>query len=503
MRRRGGGRRRRRLTDPSPWSFGGSGLPEPAEDGPVEDWWPMAGPKTAFVLAGGGTKGAFEAGAIRYLVEEEQVFPQIVTAASAGAVAAAVLAQARTPQEFSQRSAELRSDLLAMTHIDQLFAKQPWVESLDGTPFGRVIDSYLTVRTRPPVPGDDLDPILGPPTRHRWSRRALDLLAGSARAIRRLPRTSRGLRGNTGSVLTLDPLARALRVGGPSGILPIDPDLIARPGLELRLAVTALGAGVLRYVTEDGTIVADDARTPVDGRGAGPVDVIEAVLASASVPMVFPPRPLADDVYVDGGVLQNIPVEAAVRLGAERIVAVLAVPLAPEVDRRDFTRLNLMEVFLRTVGTITFTDRQVTNLRYPRPDGVSLTVIDPVIDVVGPFEVAPGLMLLDMDYGWLRAADVMAPLAATARAEAERATDALVIARTRCWHLEESIWRGGQVGWRQQASIRDLKAAVREAVTEREKLGLATPPDAERWWSDYESHDGPRPAALAEDPFSR
>jgi predicted acylesterase/phospholipase RssA len=29
----------------------------------------MAGPKTAFVLAGGGTKGAFEAGAIRYLVE--------------------------------------------------------------------------------------------------------------------------------------------------------------------------------------------------------------------------------------------------------------------------------------------------------------------------------------------------------------------------------------------------------------------------------------------------
>src|SRR5580658_9299102 len=382
-------------------------------------------PKTAFVLAGGGTKGAFEAGAVSYLVDEAQLFPDVLTAASAGAVAAAVLAQARSPKEFVLRSQELRSDLLALTHIDHLFAKQPWVESLEGTPFGRVIDSYLTERTRPAVPGPDLAAVLGAPLSLSRRRRAYELAYGSARAIRRLPRARRGLRGNTGSVLTLDPLARALRHGGPSGILPVDPELIARPGLELRLAVTALGAGVLRYVTGDGTIVADDATTPVDGRGAGPVDVIEAVLASASVPMVFPPRPMADDVYVDGGVLQNIPVEAAVRLGAERIVAVLAVPLAPEVDRRDFTRLNLMEVFLRTVGSITFTDRQVTNLRYPRPDGVSLTVIDPVIDVVGPFEVAPGLMLLDMDYGWLRAADVMAPLAATARAEAERATDAL------------------------------------------------------------------------------
>jgi len=463
----------------------------------------MAAPKTAFVLAGGGTKGAFEAGAIRYLVEEAGILPQVLTAASAGAVAAAVMAQARSPREFRLRAQELRQDLLAMTHIDHLFAKQPWVKSLDGTPFGRVIDSYLTERTRPAVPGPDLSAILGPPDgRSRW-RRAFHLAAGSARALRRAPRTRRGLRDNAGSVLTLDPLARALRTGGPTGLLPVDPALIARPGLELRLAVTALGAGLLRYVTEDGTIVEADALTPVAGRGAGPVDVIEGVLASSSVPMVFPPRPLADDVYVDGGVLQNIPVEAAVRLGAERIVAVLAVPLVQLPDRRDFTKLNLMEVFLRTVGAIAFGDRQATNLRYPLPAGASLTVIDPVIDVVGPFEVAPGLMLLDMDYGWLRAADVLAPVDDDVRAEAARATDALVTARTRCWHLEESIWRSGRADWRKKAGVRDLKLAVREALTEREKLGLPTPPDAERWWSAYEVHGGPRPPELSADPSAR
>jgi NTE family protein len=210
-----------------------------------------------------------------------------------------------------------------------------------------------------------------------------------------------------------------------------------------------------------------------------------------------------DDVYVDGGILQNIPVEAAVRLGAERVVAVLAVPLAQEVDRRDFTRLNLMEVFLRTVGSISFADRQASNLRYPMAEGSSLIVIDPIVDVVGPFEVASGLMLLDMDYGWLRAADVLAPVEERVRAEAAAATDALVTARTRCWHLEESIWRSGHADWRRKAAIRDLKAEVREAVTTREKLGMATPPEAERWWSAYEVHVGTRPSVLAADPSGR
>ncbi len=81
-----------------------------------------------------------------------------------------------------------------------------------------------------------------------------------------------------------------------------------RPGLELRLAVTALRAGVLRYVTEDGTIVESDARTPAPGAAAGPVDLIDGAVASASVPMVFPPHPMADDDYVDGGVIEIVPV---------------------------------------------------------------------------------------------------------------------------------------------------------------------------------------------------
>jgi hypothetical protein len=289
----------------------------------------------------------------------------------------------------------------------------------------------------------------------------------------------------------------ALRGDAPAGIHRIDPDLIARPGLELRLAVVALNAGRLRYVTQDGTIVEDDARTLVASPGgAGPVDLVEGVLASASVPLVFPPRPLAHDAYVDGGVLQNVPVRPAAELGASRIFAILAVPLAQPPDDRDFTAMNGVTVFMRAISAISFADRQKADLAHPLPPGARLTVIDPTVDVVGPFEVSQGLMLLDMDYGWCRAADVLADVDESTREDAAAATDAIVTGRMLAWYSEEELWAGRAVRAGDVERLRDIKRTVREGVQVREKLGLATPPDADRWWSQYEVHTAPRPAGL-------
>jgi predicted acylesterase/phospholipase RssA len=455
------------------------------------------GERTAFVLAGGGAKGAFEAGAIRYLVEECAVAPDVITAASAGAIAGSVIAQARTPAEFAFRAAQLREDLLAMTRTDLVFGTQPWVSALDGTRLGAAIGSFITDRNRPPVPGDGLGPMVGGvPTKPLPGRRPLDAALALVRTLATLPRARRGFRGNSGSLLTLDPLAAALRRGGPSGIHRVDPALIARPGLQLRLAVTALQAGRLRYVTEDGTIVEDDAVTPAPGGGAGPVDVVEAVLASSSVPMIFPPRMMGDDVYVDGGVLQNVPVRPAVLLGATRIFAILAVPLHQPPDTRDFTAVNGVDVFLRAMSAVAFAERQKADLAHPLGPATTLTVIDPTVDVVGPFEVSQGLMLLDMDYGWCRAADLLANVDETTRAQAVAATDAIVTARTLAWHREEEIWARGVGGPVELHRLRALKRTIRAAVEEREKLGVPTPPDAERWWAGHEVHSSARPHAV-------
>ena len=483
--------------------------------------------KTAFVLAGGGTKGAFEAGAIRYLVEEEAITPEVITATSAGSICAVVLAQARTHRELVDRARDLHDDLLAMTDSELLFGKQPWVAALDGTPFGRAVDGYVTERTRPPIPGTNppgqnpagqnpAGPAGGSPTSrapgspvdHRtWARlraahpqlrRYLDTAVRVGQALPHLNRARKALRGNASSILTLEPLAAALRHGGSSGIRRVDPALVGRPGLELRMAVAALGDGVLRYVTERGEIVASDAVTPV----AGPVDVLEGMLASASVPMLFPPRQLAGDVYVDGGIANNIPVDAAVRLGATRVFAVLAVPVVQPRDTTDYLSATAPAVFLRAVGAVAFAERQLANLNPPLPPGTTVTVIDPLVDVVGPFEVSQGLMLLDMDYGWMRAADVLADVPAGTRQRAAATTDAIVVARTQAWHREEAIWRAGGPAPGDRRALAALKTTIRDAVTERKGLGLPTPPDTERWWSGYEVHAGSAPPGLPADPLA-
>jgi predicted acylesterase/phospholipase RssA len=445
----------------------------------------MAG-KTALVLAGGGAKGAFEAGAVKYLVEEQGVVPDVLTATSVGSICALVLGQARGHAELAQRVRELHDDLLAMTHRDLVFARQPWLEALADTPLGNAVESFVTEGTRPPLPGEPAS-VASAPQRHRLADRARLLLT-----LPHLVRAKRAYSHRTSSVLSLEPLARALRHGGH--LSPVDPALIGRPGLELRMAVTALGAGVLRFVTGEGTLVEADAVTPVPQ--AGPVDVVEGALASASVPLVFPPRPMAGDVYVDGGVIDNVPVGAAARLGATRIFAVLAMPLTQPPDTRDFTAVSGPGIFLRSVAAIAFTGRQLANLSTTVPPGTQVVVIDPVVDVVGPFELAQGLLLLDMDYGWMRAADVVADLDAATRGRAAAATDAVASGRTRAWHLEEAVWRSGRVGRGDLDELLRLKDTVRDAVAERKGLGLPTPPDAEGWWTGYEIHHGPRPAGL-------
>ena len=46
---------------------------------------------------------------------------------------------------------------------------------------------------------------------------------------------------------------------------------------------------------------------------------VEAIVASCSIPGVFPPVPFGDRLLVDGGVVNNTPIRHAIELGAERV----------------------------------------------------------------------------------------------------------------------------------------------------------------------------------------
>ncbi len=89
---------------------------------------------------------------LQYLVGVEGIVPDIITATSAGAIAATVLSQARTLAEFAARVDEIEADVLAWTHAGHVFGKQPWLAALDGTALGREIHQEITEGTRPPFP---------------------------------------------------------------------------------------------------------------------------------------------------------------------------------------------------------------------------------------------------------------------------------------------------------------------------------------------------------------
>jgi NTE family protein len=50
--------------------------------------------------------------------------------------------------------------------------------------------------------------------------------------------------------------------------------------------------------------------------------LVDAVLASTAIPGLFPPVVRGDQVLIDGGVLNNVPVDVAHMLGANRVIAV-------------------------------------------------------------------------------------------------------------------------------------------------------------------------------------
>ena len=69
---------------------------------------------------------------------------------------------------------------------------------------------------------------------------------------------------------------------------------------------------------------------------AGPV--VDAVVASAAVPGLLPPVRVGDEHYLDGGIVNSIPVGRAVQLGADRIFVLQVGRIDRPLKRADASR---------------------------------------------------------------------------------------------------------------------------------------------------------------------
>ena len=131
-----------------------------------------------------------------------------------------------------------------MTDADLVFGRQEWLGELDGTPFADRVISMVTDRSAPELPGGDPDPDHTTATEEHHGRdrrgRSWPELSDLRERWHAAGRARRSLTGTTSSVLNLDPFEAGIRGQVDVGITAVDPDAAARPGLDLRMAVTAV-----------------------------------------------------------------------------------------------------------------------------------------------------------------------------------------------------------------------------------------------------------------------
>ncbi len=238
--------------------------------------------RLALILSGGGARGAYETGVLWFLFDE----------------------------------------------LKRLRGSAPRVDILCGTSVGAINSAYLaahladsTLGVRRLVDvwsGMKLDDVLGFGLRHAVS----------------LPRLLLG--GGEGvGLFDVSPMASLVQREIPWRAI----SRTLRKGLLRALSVSttevSTGRTVIFMQTAPGTSLPTRAppRTLIRSDRIGP----QHALASAAIPLLFPPVRIGSQLYVDGGVRQNTPIAPAVRLGATHVLVVGTSRLVRGVQHADET----------------------------------------------------------------------------------------------------------------------------------------------------------------------
>lgn len=206
--------------------------------------------KRALVLSGGGSKGAFEAGAVDYLVNKAGLDFQIFLGTSAGALNVALLGQARNRIELIARTQQLKQLWLGIKGNSSIYNKS----------FGGLLNLFFS--------------------------EALYCPSG----LRRLLETN------------------------------INLDCLFDPATLVKVTTVAIETGELFYA---------DTRSPQLKD-----DFLKFILASASIPLFFPPVKIKGKHWYDGGLKDMTPLGAVFCENPDEIVVIVTYPLGPDLGPR-------------------------------------------------------------------------------------------------------------------------------------------------------------------------
>ena len=237
---------------------------------------PVSRPRIGFVLSGGGSRGAYEAGIIHYLRTDlarrlgRHVPIDIVTGTSVGAINAAFMAATMSDldSQAEQISAAWRS-----LRIEELISLRP-IDVL------RAARMMLGGEPAPPPPGS-----------FRYGG-LLDTSGLERFVIRTIP-----WRG-------------------------IDRGLRSKNLHALSVSATHVGSGhTVVFLSSAEPVPREWSRDPFVRHRAARIGP-RHVLASAAIPMLFPSVKIGEEYFTDGGLRQNTPMSPAIRLGADRLLLI-------------------------------------------------------------------------------------------------------------------------------------------------------------------------------------
>jgi NTE family protein len=256
------------------------------------------------VLSGGGARGAFQVGVYERLLEDERFAggPSILSGTSAGGINAALIAAGKTPREMMAFWRGIADDppvVASPLFFDgvirgliklALEESRHWVESL------MPLRSFL----------QRLRNHLSPSPANVLALWVEYLLTARFELVSRFLETIR-----EPFLADTAPLReRLIDVFGGERV----------PNRGVRLAINTVDAHtgrVVRFVTAPAPITRSPDYVVVDAI------TVDMVLASASIPLLFPPVRIGPHLLWDGGLLVNTPLAPVVTLGAEEIVTVL------------------------------------------------------------------------------------------------------------------------------------------------------------------------------------
>lgn len=283
--------------------------------------------KTALVLSGGGIKGAYEAGVLRSLAEAG-VVPEVIVGVSAGALngayVASMVAEDRfTPENLDQLLIHLWANRATMQDFFYTASGEFAPGSLGAASVQRILHRI------------GIDPF----KKLSWIKLGLDsLLALRELALGRF--TSICSHGFLKAMLEtyLQPPAEVVR---PVTFSIAVSDLLGTTSLENHVIAT-------RHCHYE-TFQLDEAQ-PQSDREAMYAWMRSVIMASASVPMIFPATKMhlrgkeRPGLYLDGGMVENSPITQAIELDPEvdTVIVVMAATVVGEPSREPSTFVQMI-----------------------------------------------------------------------------------------------------------------------------------------------------------------